>query len=54
MAKFGTKNDLFRYFWTKIFKKVMSYLKSAPSRLSKNEKTIMFKFATKNALFGHF
>ena len=54
MAKFGTKNDLFRYFCLNYFKKVRSYLKLAPSRLSKNEKTIMFKFATKNALFGHF
>ena len=33
MAKFGTKNALFGYFWARIFK-ILSYLKLAPSNLS--------------------
>ena len=33
-TKFGTKNALFRYFWARIFKKLLSYLTSAPSNLS--------------------
>ena len=35
MPKFGIKNALFGYFWARIFKKILSYLKSAPSNLSK-------------------
>ena len=34
MAKFGTKFALFEYFWARIFKKLFSYLKLAPSNLS--------------------
>ena len=34
MTKFGTKNDLFGYFWARIFKKPLSYLKSTTSNLS--------------------
>ena len=30
MPNFGTKNYLFRYFWARIFKELLSYLKSAP------------------------
>ena len=33
MPKFGTKNALFGYFWARIFIKLLSYLKSAPSNL---------------------
>ena len=50
MAKFGTKNALFWYFWARIFKKLLSYLKSAPSNLSICKilrKTIL-------SIFGHF
>ena len=32
-----TKNALFVYFWARISEKLLSYLKSAPSNLSKNE-----------------
>ena len=35
MPKFGNKNALFGYFWAGIFKNLLSYLKSAPSNLSK-------------------
>ena len=36
IPKFGTKNALFEYFWAGIFfKRLLSYLKSAPSSLSK-------------------
>ena len=35
MPKFGTKSALFGYFWAGIWKKLLSYLKSAPSNLSK-------------------
>ena len=31
MGKFGTKNILFGYFWASILKKLLSYLKPAPS-----------------------
>ena len=34
MPKFGTKSALFGYFWARIRKKLLSYLKSAPSNLS--------------------
>ena len=33
MPKFGTKNHLLAYFWATICKKLLSYLKSAPSNL---------------------
>ena len=42
---FGTRNALFGYFWSRIFKKLLLYLKSAPSNFSnsrvlrKNKKT---------------
>lgn len=32
--KSGTKEALFRYFWADIWKKLLLYLKSAPSKLS--------------------
>ena len=34
MAKFGAKNALLRYFWARVFKKLLSYWKSLPSNLS--------------------
>ena len=34
MLKFGTKSALFGYFWARIRKKLLPYLKSAPSNLS--------------------
>ena len=34
MPTFGTKNVLFGYFRARILKKLLSYLKSAPSNLS--------------------
>ena len=34
IPKFGNKSSLFGYFWARIFKKLISYLKSAPSNLS--------------------
>ena len=37
MPKFGNKNALHGYFWGQNFKKLLSYLKSAPSVLSKYE-----------------
>ena len=37
MLKFATRNDLFGYFWGRILKKLLSYLKSAPSNLSNCE-----------------
>ena len=68
MAKFGTKNDLFGYFWTKNFlnlfgyfwagipKKLLSYLKLASLDLSCCKvccKIKILKFETKNAcIFG--
>ena len=30
MPNFGTKNSLFRYFWARIFKELLPYLKLAP------------------------
>ena len=33
VSKFGIKNALFGYFWARILKKLLSYLKSAPSNL---------------------
>ena len=35
LSKFGTENALFGYFWAGILKKVLTYLKSTPSQLSK-------------------
>ena len=35
LPKFGTKNAWFGYFWVGIWKKLLSYLKSAPLNLSK-------------------
>ena len=58
MPKFVTKNTLVKYFWARlVFKKLLLYLKSAPSNLPNCkfcQKTKMFKFGTKNALFGYF
>ena len=34
MGKFGTKNALLGYIWTRIFKKLSSYLKLVTSNLS--------------------
>ena len=34
MTEFGTKNALFGYFWVRNLKKLLSYLKSAPSNFS--------------------
>ena len=33
MLKFGTKNELYGYFWAIIVEKSFSYLKSAPSNI---------------------
>ena len=52
MLKFGTKNALFGYFWARILKKLLPYLKSAPSNLSSckiSRKKKMPKFGTKNS-----
>ena len=35
MPKFGTEDVLFGYFWGKLWKKLLPYLKSATSNLSK-------------------
>ena len=57
MPTFGSKNALFKYFGLAFEKKLLSYLKSAPSNLShckilqKKEKP---KLGTKNALFRYF
>ena len=45
MPKFGTKNALFEYFWARIKKKLLSYLKSAPS----NESICKISRKTENA-----
>ena len=54
------------YFWAGIWKKIFSYLKSAPSKLSKRKtwnkenayildrKCVIWVFLTEKALFGHF
>ena len=34
MPRFGTENPLFGYFWAGNLKKLLLYLKSAPSNLS--------------------
>ena len=44
MSKFGTKNVLFRYYWPKILKRLLSYFKSAPSNL--------YEFLTHKVNFG--
>ena len=56
IPKFEIKNNLFRYFWARIFKKLLPWLRSAPLNLS-NWKILfkkMSKFGTKNTLFGYF
>ena len=58
MLNFGAESALVSYFWARILKKLLSYLKSAPLKLfnckilQKNQK--IPKFGTKNALFGYF
>ena len=58
IAKFREKNKnaLFGYFWARIWKTLLSYLKSAPSNLSAGKifQKNMPKFGTENALFGCF
>ena len=44
MSKFGTKNALFGYFWAKVWKKLLSYLRStrlnwSNCKISQKEKT---------------
>ena len=54
ILKFRSKNALF---WDTIWKKLLSYLKSAPSNFSNckfGEKTKMSKFGIKNVWFGYF
>ena len=54
---FLTRNALFGYFWARILKILLAYLKSAHSNLSNCkicEKTIIRKFGTKNVLFWYF
>ena len=48
---FLTKNTVFRYLWIRIKKKLLSYLKSAPSNLSNYK---ISRFRTKNALLRYF
>ena len=58
MLNFGAESALVSYFWTKKKKKLLSYLKSAPLKLSNckilQKKQKMPKFGTKDALFGYF
>ena len=54
MHKFETKSALFGYFGLEFKKKLLSYLKSAPSNLSICKNSRMPKFGTRNAWFGHF
>ena len=57
ILKFETKNAWYGYFWTGILKKLLPYLKSAPSNLSNYKilwKMIMLTFGIKNALFWYF
>ena len=57
MSKFGTKNALFGYFWTRILKNYSHIWNQHPRLclISKfREKIKMPKFKTKNALFGYF
>ena len=49
-----TKNTVFGYFWARIFKKIISYLKSTPSNCKIFEEKKMPEFGKKNALFGYF
>ena len=54
--KFATKIALFGYFWARSLEKLLSYLKSAPSKLficKITRKTKISKFGTKKALFGY-
>ena len=51
IPKFGTKNALYGYFWARIVKKLLSYLKSTPQvcLFAKfNEKTIIPKFGAED------
>ena len=57
MPKFGTKNAIFLVFLDWSLKRILSYLKSAPSNLSNCKilrKNKMPKFGEKNALSVHF
>ena len=53
-----TKNILSGYFWARFLKKLLPYLKSAPSNLSickiSRKKQKMPKFGTKNVVFEYF
>ena len=55
---FSTENVLFWYSWGRVFHKLYSYLKTAPSNLSickiLRKKTNMPKVGTKNAWVGYF
>ena len=57
LGYFLTKNALFGYIWARIFKKLLSYLKPAPSNLcicKISQKTKKPKFGTKNWWFMYF
>ena len=47
MPKFGIKNTLLRYFWAEIFKKLLSYLKSANCKFLRKSN---FKLLNKQCL----
>ena len=52
MPKFGTENALFRYFWNRTLKKLLSYLKSAPSNFVTSESlTHTVNFSIGSAFF---
>ena len=57
MPKFGTKTALYEYFWARILKRLLSYLKSTPSnvpicKISRKKK--IPKFRTKMEWFMYF
>ena len=57
MPKSGTKNALYEYFWARILKKLLSYLKSAPTNVSIckiSRKMKIPKFRTKMEWFMYF
>ena len=57
MPKFGIKTALYEYFWARILKRLLSYLKSAPSNVSIckiSRKKKIPKFRTKMELFMYF
>ena len=57
MPKFGTKNALFGYFWSRILKHYCHILNQQPQiyLFSKfNQKSKMLKLPTKNVCFGYF